>query len=117
MGPLTGIRVLDFSRAIAGPYGSMILGDLGAEIIKIETPEGDFSRVSAGPAHKGENFYYLAFNRNKKDLVLDLLTKPKELEKAWEELEKRKGGREYKSPLPPELKPPLQQLPKMDLSS
>lgn len=74
MGPLSGIRVLDFSRAIAGPYGSMILGDLGAEIIKIETPEGDFSRVSAGPSHKGENFYYLAFNRNKKDIVLDLLT-------------------------------------------
>jgi len=74
MGPLAGIRVLDFSRAISGPYGSMILGDLGAEIIKIETPEGDFSRVSAGPTHKGENFYYLAFNRNKKDIVLDLLT-------------------------------------------
>ncbi len=75
MGPLSGIRVLDFSRAISGPYGSMILGDLGAEIIKIETPEGDLSRVSAGPTHKGENFYYLAFNRNKKDIVLDLLTK------------------------------------------
>ena len=75
MKPLSGITVLDFSRAIAGPYGSMILGDLGAEIIKIETPEGDFSRVSAGPSHKGENFYYLAFNRNKKDIVLDLLTK------------------------------------------
>lgn len=74
MGPLSGIRVLDFSRAISGPYGSMILGDLGAEVIKIETPEGDFSRVSAGPSHKGENFYYLAFNRNKKDMVLDLLT-------------------------------------------
>ncbi len=75
MGPLSGIRVLDFSRAIAGPYGSMILGDLGAEIIKVETPEGDFSRISAGPSHKGESFYYLAFNRNKKDIVLDLFTK------------------------------------------
>lgn len=74
MGPLSGIRVLDFSRAISGPYGSMILADMGAEVIKIETPEGDFSRVSAGPNHKGENFYYLAFNRNKKDVVLDLLT-------------------------------------------
>lgn len=75
MGPLSGIRVLDFSRAIAGPYASMILGDLGAEIIKVETPEGDFSRVSAGPTHKGESFYYLAYNRNKKSVVLDLLTK------------------------------------------
>ncbi|MFH1381844.1 MAG: CoA transferase [Chloroflexota bacterium] len=75
MGPLSGLRVLDFSRAISGPYAAMILGDLGAEVIKIETPEGDFSRVSAGPTHKGENFYYMAFNRNKKDIVLDLLTK------------------------------------------
>lgn len=74
MTPLSGVRVLDLSRAISGPYASMILADLGAEIIKIETPEGDFSRVSAGPSHRGENFYYLAFNRNKKDLVLDLLT-------------------------------------------
>jgi len=74
MGPLSGIRVLDFSRAIAGPYGCMVLGDLGAEVIKIESPEGDISRVSAGPAHHGENFYYLAFNRNKKGITLDLLT-------------------------------------------
>jgi len=74
MGPLSGIRVLDFSRAIAGPYGAMVLGDLGAEIIKIETPEGDMSRLSAGPNYKGENFFYLAFNRNKKSVTLDLLT-------------------------------------------
>ena len=74
MGPLSGIRVVDVSRAISGPYGSMVLGDLGAEIIKVETPEGDFSRVTAGPTHNGENFYYMAFNRNKKSLVLDLLT-------------------------------------------
>ena len=73
-GPLSGVRVLDVSRAIAGPYGTMILGDLGAEVIKIEPPEGDISRFSAGPTHKGENFFYLAFNRNKKNLVLDLNT-------------------------------------------
>ncbi len=73
-GPLSGIRVVDLSRVIAGPYGSMILGDLGAEVIKIESPEGDISRVSAGPTHQGENFYYLSFNRNKKGIVLDLLT-------------------------------------------
>lgn len=74
MRPLSGIRVLDLSRAIAGPYAGMILGDLGAEVIKIESPEGDLSRVSAGPNHQGENFYYLSFNRNKQDIVLDLLT-------------------------------------------
>jgi len=72
--PLSGIRVIDLSRAIAGPYGSMILGDLGAEVIKIEPPEGDLSRFSTGPNHKGESYYYMAFNRNKKDLVLDLGT-------------------------------------------
>ena len=71
-GPLSGVRVLDVSRAIAGPCGAMILGDLGAEIIKIEAPEGDISRFSAGPTYKGENFFYMAFNRNKKDIVLDL---------------------------------------------
>ena len=73
-GPLSGVRVLDLSRAIAGPYGAMILGDLGAEVLKIEPPEGDISRFSAGPTYKGENFFYLAFNRNKKNIVLDLGT-------------------------------------------
>lgn len=72
---LSGIRVIDVSQAIAGPYGSMILGDLGAEIIKIEAPEGDISRFSSGPTYEGENFFYMAFNRNKKNIVLDLDTK------------------------------------------
>ena len=74
-GPLLGIRVLALERAIAGPYGSMVLSDLGAEVIKIEPPKiGDLSRIFAGPSHKGASFYYLAFNRNKKSLVLDLHT-------------------------------------------
>jgi len=73
-GPLCGIRVLDISRAIAGPYEAMLLGDMGAEVIKVEVPEGDISRFSAGPTHKGENFLYMAFNRNKKNVVLDLDT-------------------------------------------
>lgn len=72
---LSGVRILDLSQAIAGPFGSMILGDLGAEVIKIEAPEGDISRFSSGPTYEGENFFYLAFNRNKKDVVLDLRTK------------------------------------------
>lgn len=74
-GPLTGIRVLDLSQAAAGPYGSMILGDLGAEIIKIESHEGDLARRMAGPQHKGESYYYLAVNRNKKSIILNLRTK------------------------------------------
>ena len=75
-GPLTGIRVLAMEQVLAGPYGSMILSDLGAEVIKIEPPTGEFIRVSNPPPHhKGESGYLLAFNRNKKSVVLDLMTK------------------------------------------
>ncbi len=70
--PLKGLRILALENYIAGPYGSMILGDLGAEVIKIEPPSGDLSRSFAGPDYKGEGFYYLAFNRNKKSVVLNL---------------------------------------------
>lgn len=73
-GHLDGYRVLDLSRAIAGPYGAMILGDLGTEVIKIESPGGDLSRFFPSPSHHGESFYYMAFNRNKKSLTLDLVT-------------------------------------------
>ncbi|MFC1869735.1 CaiB/BaiF CoA transferase family protein [Chloroflexota bacterium] len=74
-GPLTGVRVIDLSQAIAGPYGAMMLGDLGAEVIKIETYEGDMGRRVSGPNYKGESYHYLAFNRNKKSIILDLSTK------------------------------------------
>lgn len=73
-GPLTGVRVLDLSRITAGPYGSMILGDLGAEVIKIEPPEGDIIRTQPGPNHKGVSNMFLALNRNKKSIILDLGT-------------------------------------------
>jgi crotonobetainyl-CoA:carnitine CoA-transferase CaiB-like acyl-CoA transferase len=71
-GPLNNIKVLAMENYIAGPYGSMIMGDLGAEVIKIEPPGGDLSRSFAGPNHEGEGFYYLAFNKNKKSIILDL---------------------------------------------
>ncbi len=74
-GPLAGYRVADISRAIAGAYGSMILADLGAEVIKIEPPFEGATRDLAGPRYKGESFYFLAFNRNKKGITLDLGTK------------------------------------------
>ena len=74
-GPLSGIRVLALSQIIAGPYGSMLLGDLGAEVIKIEPPEPIGSRTFPGPGHEGETFYHLAFNRSKKSVTLDLRTK------------------------------------------
>jgi len=74
-GPLAGIRVLALEQVLAGPYGSMILGDLGAEVIKIEPPTGELIRVSnPPPSFKGEPGYFIAFNRNKKSIVLDLRT-------------------------------------------
>ena len=73
-GPLKGIRVLALENFIAGPFGSMILGDLGAEVIKIEPPEGDGSRTFAGPRYKGESYYFMSMNRSKKSLTLDIGT-------------------------------------------
>ena len=71
--PLTGIRVLDVSRILAGPFCTMILGDLGAEIIKVEMPKiGDGSRAWGPPFIKGESAYYLSINRNKKSITINL---------------------------------------------
>ena len=80
-GPLAGLRVIDASTVLAGPYCTMLLGDLGAEVIKIEPPEGDSTR-GWGPPWVGEPdvdgrrtaAYYLAVNRNKRGLRLDLKT-------------------------------------------
>ncbi|MBC7248610.1 MAG: CoA transferase [Actinobacteria bacterium] len=76
---LGGVRILDLSTVLAGPYCTMILGDLGAEIIKIENPKGgalagDFSRVPAQYHVGGIGAYFLAINRNEKSLALDLTT-------------------------------------------
>ena len=73
-GPLTGVRILDLSQAHAGPYGSQLLGDLGAEVLKIEPPgRGDMARGGM-PNLKGEGYYVLALNRNKKSIAMDLYT-------------------------------------------
>jgi len=73
--PLDGIKVLDLSRVLAGPWSTMTLGDLGAEIWKIENPaEGDETRGWSPPAYKGSATYYLAVNRNKQSLALDFRT-------------------------------------------
>jgi len=72
-GPLEGIRVLDASRVLTGPFCSMVLGDLGAEVIKIEIPKtGDDTRQWGPPFIHGESSYFLSVNRNKKSITLDL---------------------------------------------
>ena len=71
--PLTGIRVLDLSQFLAGPYGSMILGDLGADVLKIEIPgRGDGSREMPPHFIHGQSGYFLSMNRSKKSLTLNL---------------------------------------------
>jgi crotonobetainyl-CoA:carnitine CoA-transferase CaiB-like acyl-CoA transferase len=71
-GPLNGVRVVDMTMNVMGPYASQILGDMGADICKIEPPEGDALR-GIGPArHKGMGPYFLHLNRNKRSLALDM---------------------------------------------
>lgn len=72
-GPLEGIRVVDLTRILAGPYCTMMLGDMGAEIIKIENPDGgDDTRGWGPPFLNGVSTYFLSINRNKKSLTLNL---------------------------------------------
>lgn len=72
-GPLDGVRVLDLTRVVAGPYCAMFLGDLGAEVVKVEQPgTGDDTRGWGPPFTGGESAYYLCINRNKKSIALDL---------------------------------------------
>src|SRR5215217_3540143 len=73
MSPLDGILVADFSRVLAGPLAAMLLGDLGADVIKVERPgTGDDTRAWGPPWRDGVSTYYLALNRNKRSVVLDL---------------------------------------------
>jgi formyl-CoA transferase len=74
MQPLNGIRVLDLSRVLAGPYCTMVLGDLGADVIKIESPDGDETRGWGPPFMSGESAYYLCINRNKRGIVVNFKT-------------------------------------------
>jgi crotonobetainyl-CoA:carnitine CoA-transferase CaiB-like acyl-CoA transferase len=73
MAPLDGILVADFSRVLAGPLAAMLLGDLGADVIKVERPDGGDDTRHWGPPYRGdEATYYLGLNRNKRSLALDL---------------------------------------------
>lgn len=72
LGPLDGLLVADFSRVLAGPYCTMLLGDLGATVIKVESPTGDDTRTWMPPVRDGVSTYYLAINRNKRSVTFDL---------------------------------------------
>ena len=75
MQPLSGVKVLDLTRIVSGPFATMLLGDLGAEIIKIEEPvSGDESRTYGPPFVNGESAYFLSINRNKKSCAINLKT-------------------------------------------
>ena len=83
-GPLSGLLVADFSRVLAGPYCTMLLADLGADVIKVESPSGDDTRGWVPPATPdGRSTYYLAVNRNKRSIALDLRD-PGDLARAGE---------------------------------
>ena len=72
---LSGVRILDLTRVLAGPYASMVLADLGAEVIKVELPEiGDETR-GFGPFQNGESSYFTSVNRGKKSVTIDLRQK------------------------------------------
>jgi len=70
---LSDIRVLELGQVLAGPYAGMILGDLGADVIKVESPDGgDSARLTPPHFYKGESIYFMALNRNKRSIVVDL---------------------------------------------
>jgi crotonobetainyl-CoA:carnitine CoA-transferase CaiB-like acyl-CoA transferase len=72
-GPLEGLLVADFSRVLAGPFATMLLGDLGADVVKVEHPDGGDETRAWGPPFLGEHStYYLSVNRNKRSVALDL---------------------------------------------
>ncbi|MGG3468242.1 CaiB/BaiF CoA-transferase family protein [Neobacillus pocheonensis] len=75
-GPLQGVKIIDLSRVLAGPYCTMILGDMGADVIKIESVDsGDETRGWGPPFVEGESAYYLCANRNKRGITLNIKTK------------------------------------------
>ncbi|MFI6271547.1 CaiB/BaiF CoA transferase family protein [Micromonospora zamorensis] len=82
-GPLAGLLVADFSRILAGPYATMLLADLGAQVIKVESPGGDDTRTWMPPTRDGVSTYYLGINRNKRSVALDL-KKPDDVAAAQE---------------------------------
>src|SRR5437763_777253 len=73
-GPLAGVRVLEVGHILAGPYAAMLLADLGADVIKIESAAGDLSRHVGSQEVGGHNVYFASINRNKRSVHIDLTT-------------------------------------------
>ena len=71
-GPLAGVKVIDLTSVMMGPYATMILGDYGADVVKVESPEGDVMRYAAPMRSQRMGAMYLQGNRNKRSIVLDL---------------------------------------------
>src|SRR5580693_1865364 len=71
-GPLAGIKVIDITTVVLGPYASQVLGDMGADVIKVETTAGDTTRYIGPSRTKGMGSYFAALNRNKRSLAIDL---------------------------------------------
>jgi crotonobetainyl-CoA:carnitine CoA-transferase CaiB-like acyl-CoA transferase len=70
--PLEGIRILDFTRFMSGPFATMLLGDLGADVIKIEPPGGEDTRGWGPPWIGTDSAYFVSVNRNKRSIIIDL---------------------------------------------
>ena len=82
--PLSGVRIVDLSRVLAGPYCTMVLADLGADVIKVERPQGgDETRGWGPPFAGGEAAYYLSVNRGKRSCAIDLSQEEGRATTSW----------------------------------